>query len=110
MNSIQKLLACLMLGLLVIGYGCKKDDDDPVGCANWAADVSAEATAFSNAATVYFSNPTPTLAECQAYKNAGQAYVNALNAHVECATISGNHVDLQAAINQIQADVNAIQC
>lgn len=110
MNSLQKLLACLMLGFIVIGYGCKKDDDDPVGCANWAADVSDEINAYTNAATVYFSNPTPTVAECQAYKNAYLDYLNALEDHVECATLSGQQAELQAAINQAQAEIDLIQC
>ena len=97
-----------MLGLIVIGYGCKKDDDDPVGCANWATQVEDEALAFSNAANAWALDPTP--AKCQTYKNAGQDYVDALNAHVDCATLSGHQADVQAAINAIQASVNAIPC
>ncbi len=97
-----------MFGLMIIGYGCKKDDNDPVGCSNWANEVSAEATAFSNAANAWALDPTP--AKCLAYKNAGQDYVDALNAHVDCATLSGNQAELQAAINSIQDAVDAIQC
>ena len=109
MNSLQKLLACLMLGLIVIGYGCKKDDDDPVGCSNWATEVSAEANAFSSAGIAYYSDPTNT-AKCQAYKTSGQAYVNALNAHVDCATVSGFQAEVQAAINSIQVEMNTLPC
>ncbi len=98
-----------MLGLMVIGYGCKKDDNDPVGCSNWANEVSAEANAFINAESAYYADPT-NAAKCQAYKNAGQAYVNALNAHVDCATFSGQQAEVQAAINSLQVEINAIQC
>ena len=108
MNTLQKLLVCLLLGFIVIGNGCKKDDDDPVGCSNWATEVSAEANAFSNAGNAWALDPTP--AKCQAYKDAGQTYVNALNAHVDCATLSGNQAELQAAINSLQDSINAIQC
>ena len=108
MNSLQKLLACLMLGLIVIGYGCKKDDDDPVGCNNWANEVNAEATAWNNAANAWALDPTP--AKCQAYKDAGQDYVDALNSKADCATISGQQAELQAAINALQSAIDAIQC
>jgi hypothetical protein len=108
MNSLQKLLACLMLGLIVIGYGCKKDDDDPVGCNNWATEVTAEANAFAAAGEAWTLDQTA--AKCQAYKDAGQDYVDALNEHSDCATLSGQQAELQAAINSIQDAINAIQC
>ena len=107
MNTIQKLLFCLMLGFVVISNGCKKDDD-PVGC-NYAAEVQDEADALTAAATAYSNDPTNT-AKCQAYKNAFQDYLNALEDHVDCAAINGQQAELQSAIDQAQASVNAIQC
>ncbi len=97
-----------MFGLMIIGYGCKKDDDDPVGCSNWANEVSAEATAFSNAGVAWSTNPTT--ANCQAYKDAGEAYLNALQDHIECATLAGTAAELQSYINSSQATLDSIQC
>ena len=108
MNTIQKLLVGLMFAVIVIGSGCKDDDDDPVGCANWAEEVTAEANAFTNAGNAWALDPTP--AKCQAYKDAGQNYVDELNAHVDCATLSGHQAELQAVIDSIQTSVNNIQC
>lgn len=108
MNSLQKLLACLMLGFIVIGYGCKKDNDDPVGCSNWANEVTEEATAFSNTLEAYTLDPTPT--KCQAFKDAAQAYLDALEDRVECATLSGTGAELQSFIDSSRASYDAIQC
>ena len=106
MNTLQKLLACLMLGLIVIGYGCKKDD--PVGC-NWATEVANDADAWIAAATAYSQDPTNTV-KCQAYKDAYQNYLNSLEDHIDCATLSGQQAELQSAIDAAQADLNTIQC
>jgi multidrug efflux pump subunit AcrA (membrane-fusion protein) len=108
MNSIQKLLACLLLGIVVLTYSCKKDDDDPVGC-NYATEVQDEVNALTEAATAYSSDPT-NLAKCQAYKTAYQNYLNALEDHVDCAALSGQQAELQSAIDQAQAQLDAFQC
>ncbi len=107
MNTIQKLLAGLMLAVLVIGYGCK-DDDDPVSC-NYAQEVQDEADALTAAATAYSNDPSNTVL-CQDYKDAFTDYLNALEDHVECAALSGQQAELQAAIDQTRASLNAIQC
>jgi hypothetical protein len=103
MNSIQKLLAGIFCGLVFITYSCNKNNDDPVGC-NWAVEVQGEIQAFSDAATAYAMNPTT--ANCNAYINAYQNYLNALEDHIDCATIFGNQAELQAAINEAQAELN----
>ena len=107
MNSLKKLLACLMFGLIVTSYSCK-DDDEPSGC-DWAAEVQDELTALTTAGNAWASDPTNT-AKCQAYKDAAQAYLDELEDHVDCATISGDQAELQAQIDQAQIDVNNIQC
>lgn len=107
MNSIQKLLACLMLGLLVIGYGCKKDDD-PVSC-NWATEVQDEYDAQTVALDAYLADPTNT-AKCQAWKNSYSDYLNALEDHVNCASAAGQAAELQSAIDAARASLDSIQC
>jgi hypothetical protein len=108
MNSFQKLLACLMVVAITFSYSCNNDDDDPVGC-NWAAEVQDEVNALNAAAEAWGADPTNAV-KCQAYKDAAQAYLDDLEAHVECATLSGDEQELQDAIDASQASVDAIQC
>ncbi len=108
MNSIQKLLTCLLVGTVILTYSCKNDDDDPVGC-NYAVETQQELDALNAAAAAYGADPTNST-KCQAFKDAYQAYLNDLQAHVECAALSGQQAELQSAINQAQAAVNDIQC
>lgn len=107
MNSIQKLLVCTLFGIVVFSIGCKKDDD-PVGC-NYAIEVQDEVNALNTAATNYSNDPNNP-AKCQAWKDAYQDYLNALEDNVECAAISGQQAELQSAIDQAQASLNSIQC
>lgn len=97
----------MLFGIVVFNFGCKKDDD-PVGC-NYAAEVQNEVNALSTAATEYSNDPTNPV-KCQAWKDAYQNYLNALEDHVDCATLSGQQAELQSAIDQAQASLNAIQC
>ena len=108
MNAIQKLLACLLLGSVIVTYSCKNDDNDPVGC-NYVLETQEEYDALNAALAAYSADPTNS-AKCQAFKNAYQAYLNDLEAHVECAALSGQQAQLQAEIDQAQAAVNDIQC
>ena len=96
----------MLFGIVVFSIGCKKDDD-PVGC-NYLTEVQNEANALSTATTEYGNDPTP--AKCQAWKDAYQNYLNALEDNVECAALSGDQAELQAAIDQAQASLDSIQC
>ena len=107
MNSLQKLLACLMFGLIAIGYGCNDDDDDP-GC-NWATEVQDEFDAQDAAYDAWLADPNNT-AKCQAWKNSYADYLGALEDNVECANGTGQEDELQAAIDAAQDALNQIQC
>lgn len=107
MKTLKQLMAFMLLGLIIMTYSCSKKDDGPVGC-NYANEVLDELQTLSDAANAYGMDPTT--AKCQAYVNAYQAYLNALEDHLSCATIYGNQAELQAAINQAQADLDNIQC
>ena len=108
MNSIQKLLACLLFGLVFLTYSCNDDDDDPVGC-NYATETQDELQAVVDATNAFSADPTNP-AKCQAYKNAWQNYLNELEDHVDCAALSGQQAELQADIDEAQDAVDAIQC
>jgi len=107
MNSLTKLLACLLLGLLVFTYSCKDDDDDQ-GC-DYAAETADELNAVTVAQNEWIADINNT-AKCQAYKDAYQAYLDELEDHIECATLSGQQEELQDLIDQSQAALNQLQC
>jgi len=104
MNSLTKLLACLLLGLLVTTYSCK-DDDDPSGC-NYVTETQDTYDAVIAAGTAWAADQTP--AKCQAYKDAYQDYLDDLEDHIDCAALSGQQAELQAAIDAAQADLNTL--
>ncbi len=108
MNSFQKLLACLMVLAVTFSYSCNNDDDDPVGC-NWAAEVQDELNAWT-AATEAWTADFNNAAKCQAYKDTGNDYLDALEAHADCATLAGTQVELQASIDSARTSIDAIQC
>src|SRR5688572_10344911 len=108
MNTIQKLLTCLLFGLVFLTYSCNDDDDDPVVC-NWTTELEAELNAVIAAANAYYADQVPDPAKCQTYKNAYQNYLNELDNYVECAALSGQQAEYQAALDEAQAELDAIQ-
>jgi|SRR6187200_1237843 len=107
MNTIQKLLTCLLFGLVFLTYSCNDDDDDPVGC-NYATETQDELNALQAALDAYSANQST--ANCQAYVSAYQNYLNELEDHIECATLSGQQAELQALIDQSQDTLDNWQC
>lgn len=109
MNTMSKLMACLLGGLLILSIGCKKDDDDdPTGC-NYLTETNDELQAVNDAAIAYGNDPT-NQAKCQAWLDAYEAYLSALENHVDCATLYGNVGELQSAIDAAQAQLANINC
>ena len=110
----KKIFFFLFLTLTAVGsWTCSKDDDnnnnaDPC-TGSWATDLSNEANAMMNAAQVYASNPT--IANCNAYKQAAQDYLDALEPYGNCATLTGqDRVEWQTALDNAQASINAMTC
>ena len=109
---IKKIFFSLFLTIAVFGFWtCDKDNNnngDPCSAA-WASELSNEANAMINAAQVYATNPTP--ANCNAYKQAAQAYLDALEPYGNCATLTGqDRVDWQNAVDSAQQSVDNMQC
>ncbi|HLF63810.1 MAG TPA: hypothetical protein VI603_08655 [Saprospiraceae bacterium] len=102
---MKNLFAVLTLVSVVLLVSCK--DDDPVGC-NWTTELQAELTAFNDAATDYGQNPTTE--NCNAYRNAGLAYLDAAADLQSCANASGQGTEYQQAIASAQASLDALQC
>lgn len=95
----------LLMGLLLFS-ACKKDDD-PVTCADWASQLNDELNAVIAAATTYGSDPTP--ANCQAYKNAYQDYLDAAEGYVDCVP-TADREQLQQDIDAAQAELDQLTC
>lgn len=106
----KKIFFTLFLAFSVLGFWtCKKDSKANACSGAWASELTTQINAMSNAATVYASNPTP--ANCNAYKQAVQAYLDALAPYGNCATLTGqDRVAWQNALNSAQDSVNALDC
>jgi hypothetical protein len=106
----KKIFFLLFLGVAVSGvWSCNKDKKDDSCSGAWASELSNEANAMINAAQVYAASPTP--ANCNAYKQAAQAYLDALEPYGNCATLTGqDRVDWQNAVDSAQQSVDAMQC
>ena len=108
---MKNLIILISLGtFLFFGVNScnKKDDENPCSVA-WATELQDEANALIAAAQAYGANPnTPT---CTAYKNAAQAYVDALEPYGDCATLTGQQrTEWEAALSDAQDVVDAISC
>lgn len=105
----KKIFFILFLAVAVSGFWtCKKDKTDSCTGA-WGSELSVEANAMINAAQVYGTDPTP--ANCNAYKQAAQAYLDALEPYGNCATLTGqDRVAWQNALDGAQASVNSLTC
>ncbi len=104
MNQIQKIFVVICIAAVPFFGSCGKND--PVGC-NYLTEVQNEADALTTALTAYSNNPT--MANCNAYKNAYQDYLDALDDHHGCV-LAGQQAAYQDSINQAQAALDALQC
>jgi hypothetical protein len=94
----------LFLGLF---SSCGSDGVDCGNSVNWASEINAELTAWTNAATAFSTNPTTE--NCNAYKDAYQDFIDALKPWGDC--LSGQEfTDWQQDLNDAEAGVAAINC
>lgn len=98
-------LAALLVSSL--SYTACKKDDDPDTCI-FATELQAETDAVTAAAAAYGSNPTTQ--NCQAFIVAYEAYLQAAEDLIPCANAAGQGVELQAAIDNAEAQLALIQC
>lgn len=108
MKKMTFYILLVLVGIVFTLDSCKKESNNPVGCsANWAAEVQAEISNYSNAAMAYANNPTTET--CNAYKTAYQDYIDALKPFLNCATYTPQQkAELQAAINEAESDISTL--
>jgi hypothetical protein len=106
----KKIFFTLFLAISVLGlWTCKKDSNADACSGAWASELSSEINAMSSAAQTYATDPTP--ANCNAYKQSVQTYLDALAPYGNCATLTGqDRADWQAALDAAQQSVNALDC
>jgi hypothetical protein len=106
----KKIFFSLFLVMVVFGFWtCDKNNNNDSCTGAWASELNNEITAMSNAAQVYASNPT--VANCNAYKQAAQDYLDALEPYGNCATLTGqDRVAWQNALDSAQQSVDNLDC
>lgn len=107
MNSTFKALFVAGIITSVSFVACKKDDPGPSTCV-FATELQDESNALSAAATAYGNDPTP--ANCQTFIAAYEDYLEEAERLIPCAQAAGQGAQLQAAINDAQLQLDAIQC
>jgi len=108
----KKVLFALIMAFGIFGLAaCSNDDDvtdEPCSTA-WSTEIQAEIEGMSLAAQTYASDPTP--ANCEAYRSAAQAYIDALKPYGNCATLTGqSRVQWEEAVAEAEADIAEMDC
>lgn len=97
--------------MITMTSGCSKVNPlNPAGnCfdGSWAEQYSAEVQAWSNAASAYSENPTPS--NCADYKNAGKAYLDAIDNLYDCIP-TASRAEIDKAIKEAKADIDEEGC
>jgi len=111
MNKISILGLFMAFGLL-FSFGCSSDDDGDlanVNCgANWLA-----SEAVVNASSKYVDafiayNENPTQQNCNAFKEAANAYIDILESFRSCAVQQGSLEDWQESMDQTRSEFEDI--
>jgi hypothetical protein len=107
---MKKNMILILSAFLIFSVNSCTEKEKSDDCSIlWATELQAELMALSTAAQNFGSNPN--LTTCNAYKNAAQAYVDALAPYGDCAIFTTvQRAQWQAALEDAQADVDAITC
>ena len=107
----RKIYMVLFLGFIIAGTtSCSENGENDTPCSvAWTSELADEVNAMSTAAQAYAADPTP--ANCNAYKQAAQAYLNALKPYGDCSVLSGqDRVAWENALADAQESVDNMDC
>lgn len=103
------LLLFIAVIALSLSTGCSKDDPaSPTGCdaTVFNQNVNPKLNAWQEAATAYANDQS--VANCEAYKSTGQAFLDSIRSYENCATIYTQ--SWRDAVADAQADLASIPC
>jgi hypothetical protein len=107
----RKVHTALLVGLLFVGISaCKSNDDNDAPCSvAWTSELSAEINDMSVAAQAYAADQS--VANCNAYKQSVQAYLNALRPYGDCTMLTGQQrIAWESALADAQENVDNMNC
>jgi hypothetical protein len=101
---------CISILFLCAGFiglnSCGSDDaEKAVACSTaWGTELQSEVAAFTNAGGAYGTDPSQ--ANCDAYKAAFQAYIDALRPYGDCAALTGqNRTIFNDTLNEAESNL-----
>jgi hypothetical protein len=107
----RKICMLLVLGFIIVGISsCKNNEEKDAPCTvAWSTELSAEINAMSAAAQAYAADQSP--ANCNAYKQSAQAYLNALRPYGDCTLLTGQQrIAWENALADAQESVDNMDC
>lgn len=107
----QKAYLLFFLAFIIAGLSsCKNNAESDAPCSvAWTTELSVEINAMSAAAQAYAADQS--VANCNAYKQAAQAYLNALRPYGDCTMLAGQQrIAWENSINDAQENVNNMNC
>ena len=100
-----------VIGCCIVLISCSSNDDEPavVNCGSgaWTQSVQTELNNWLTAIQVY--GETPTIANCENYKTAILAYINALDKIKDCVPTE-SLLNFEQAIEEANLEIATIDC
>jgi hypothetical protein len=103
-NTIIFMTVMLLIPLGMTTISSCGKVNDALCAATWATDLQDELNAVVSTSSAY--NADPSDANCNAYKNAVQAYINGLKPYGDCGALTGAlRTQWQAELNEWEDEV-----
>ncbi|MBK8470929.1 MAG: hypothetical protein IPL33_01245 [Sphingobacteriales bacterium] len=105
----MKKLFGIILCLSIIGFTAASCNGKEEDCSATASNLQGLSTSMADAAIAYGTNPNA--ANCNAYKNAVQAYIDEAQGLVDCPGLSSTEkAQYQQALDTAEANLAALVC
>lgn len=103
------LVFVFTLLIFTISCGDSNDPSNPSGCSTEFAETFQDEIQTINTTTQNYAND-PSTANCEAFKEAYQNYINALDSWEECANFYNQVAQWEQAIDAAQLSIDNIVC
>ena len=104
MKQLKNLFLLVLLGILWTSCGDDVNCQEPNIDQNWATELAA-AISTGNA---FYAEETPE--NCEAYKNALNAYIDVLQDYKGCAEETGQGPEFQDSIDDARNEIDINSC